>query len=103
MGSSRDFAELHGTLRADAMFPEPVADDVVFGAREVLADIAQEMEMADEVRQAGKDFGDRLEDAPAHVVNQRQGNAECAFDALRERHDVFLVLRGQLDIAKNDF
>ena len=51
------------------MLAEPLADGVVFGAEEVLSDVAQEMEVANEVRYLGKDGGDRLEDAFAHVVD----------------------------------
>jgi len=41
-------------LRADAVVAQSLANDVVFTAEEVLADVAQEVEMADEVRRSGK-------------------------------------------------
>ncbi len=61
-------------LRADAMLAESLADGVVFGAEEVLPDVAQEMKMADEIRHLGKDRGDGLEDAFAHEREPARGD-----------------------------
>ncbi|MFO7902936.1 MAG: hypothetical protein R6U98_09765 [Pirellulaceae bacterium] len=76
---------------------------VLFSAEEVLSDVAREMEVANEVRHLGKDGSDRLEDAFAHVVDQRKRNAIGLFDASKERHDVSLIFSGQLDVTQNDF
>ena len=89
-------------LCADGMLAEPLANDVVIGTEEVLANVTQEVEMADEVWHPGKDYGYGLEDPRAHVVNQCQGNSEGLLDALEKRHDVFLVLGRQLDVAKHN-
>ena len=58
--------------------------------------------MADEVRHAGKHMGDRLEDALAHVVDEGHRNAEGLLDALQERYDVRLILRGQFHVPEHD-
>jgi len=88
--------------RTDAMFAEPCADRVIFSAEEILSEVAQEMEMTDEVGHVGKHVGDGLEDPLAHVVDQRDRGAEVRLYALQERCDMRLVLSGQLHVAQND-
>jgi hypothetical protein len=82
---------------------QPLADEVVGPAEKVLADVSEEMKMADEVRDPRKDLGHGFENSRAHVVHQRQRNAEVRLEALQEGDDLPLILRRQLDIAQHDF
>jgi len=110
IGSAKSFfqylaLELFGSVaqrRADAVAAEAFADRLVFWAVEVFADVAQEMEMADEVRHAGEDGGYDRQNALAHIVHQCQGNAEGRLESLQKHDDVRLVFGGQFDIAKHD-
>ena len=40
-------------------------------------------------------------DTLAHVVNQRQRNAEVVLNARKKRHDVFLILSVQMTTMTN--
>ncbi len=70
------------------MLLELLANDVVLSIKEVFADVAKEMKMADEVRHFGENDGDRFEDSLAHVMNQRQRNTVGLLDPFQKRHDM---------------
>ena len=64
---------------------ELLADDVVVRIKEVFADVAKEMKMADKVRHVGKNNGDGLEDSLAHVMNKRQRSTVGILDLFQKR------------------
>ena len=68
-----------GAQLADgAVALEPLAQSVILGAKEVFAQIAQEMEVTDKVGQAGKDLLDGGQNAFGHIMDQGQRRAESS-------------------------
>lgn len=82
---------------------EPLAQSVILGAKEVFAQVAQEMEVTDEVRQAGKDLLDGGQNAFGHIMDQGQRGAERVVDLAQERDNPVGLFAGQLDVAQDDF
>ena len=72
----------------DAMLAQALSDDVVFFFEEVVAQVAQEVVVADEIRYAVEDCLYRVEDALAHVVDQGDGRAEELLYVLEEGYDL---------------
>lgn len=81
---------------------EAFADDIVFPPEEVIAEVAQEVEMADEIRHVFEDGLYRVEDAPAHVVHQGDGPAELFLYVAEEGDDVFGLFRRKLHVSQHD-
>lgn len=90
-------------LGADGMLAQTLPDDVVIGSEEVIAEVSEEMKMANKIRNRGEDRGHGFEDAWSHVMNQRQRDAEVGFDVLQKGNDFGLLFRGQLEISQHDF
>ena len=68
--------------------PQAPPDGVVWVGHQILADVSQEMEMADGAGNCGKDLCNRLQDGGAHVVNQSNGVPVGRPDILEERNDL---------------
>lgn len=90
-------------LGADGMLAQTLPDDVVIGSEEVVAEVSEEMKMANKIRNRGEDRGHGFEDAWSHVMNQRQRDAEVGLDVLQKGNDFGLLFRGQLEISQDDF
>lgn len=84
------------------MAAQALSQLVVGRFEEVLADVAQEMKMADEVPCTGKNLGHRLNDAGSHVMHTGSRGPIVSLDLSQEGNNVVGVLAGQLHIGEND-
>jgi hypothetical protein len=67
-------------LAAYTMGFQVATDCAVLVAKQIVANIFEEVKMADIVRYGGKDLFDSLQDRSAHVVYQRNRIAVCPLD-----------------------
>lgn len=79
------------------MLFQPISDLAVIAIQEVLADISQEMEVADKVRDSRKIRAHRGKDPLAHVMDQCNRVTIMAFDVVEKRDQQICPFRRQLD------
>jgi len=77
------------------VFFEAFAQGVILRSEEILAQIAQEMEVADQVGHGvWKDFFNRCGNSLGHIPNRGQGRTEAGLNLEQKGHDAFGFLTG---------
>src|SRR4030042_3539815 len=85
------------------MNTQALAELAIGGIEEVLADVAQEMKMADKVTYVGKDIGHCFADAGSHVVDTGRRRPIVSLEFPKEGDNVIGVLAWQLHIGQHKF